>query len=248
LSLKIDIITLFPDLIRAAVDHSMIKRAQTGALVEIAARDLRDWTHDKRRTVDDSPYGGGAGMVLKPEPLFEAVEAIRTPESRVVLMTPQGKSFDQEKARRYAQLPHLVLICGHYEGFDERIREHLVDEELSIGDYVLTGGELAALVVTDAVTRLIPGVLGNSESADAETFEGDLLEYPQYTRPVSFRGWSVPEVLLSGHHGEVAKWRKGEQERRTQERRPDLWERYQRRAALKPPAKQISRPTARDEE
>lgn len=229
MSVRIDILTLFPDLIRSALDHSIIKRAQASALVDIRSRDLRDWTHDKRRTVDDAPYGGGAGMVLKPEPVFEAVEALRgesSAEARVVLLTPQGSRYDQRVARRLAQtISHLILICGHYEGFDERIREHLVDEEISIGDYVLTGGELAALVIVDSIVRLLPGALGNSESTEGESFEDDLLEYPQYTRPAVFRGWSVPDVLVSGHHAEVAKWRRSSQELRTQVRRPDMWER-----------------------
>ena len=239
--MRIDILTLFPELIRAAVDHSILKRARAAGLITVEAHDLRDWTHDKRRTVDDAPYGGGAGMVMKPEPVFEAVEALRTRggnlaesgAARVILMTPQGKPFEQSVVRRLASDErHLLLLCGHYEGFDERIREHLADEEISIGDYVLTGGELAALVVTDAVARLLPGVLGNEQSAAGESFEGDLLEYPQYTRPLEFRGWSVPGALVSGHHGEVAQWRLAEQERRTRERRPDLWERYLR---SKPP-------------
>ncbi len=214
-SLRIDILTLFPDFIRSAVEHSIIKRAQAGGFVEIVARDLRDWTHDKRRTVNDTPYGGGAGMVMKPEPLFEAVEELRGERTRVILLTPQGRVFTQRYANAFALEDHLLLICGHYEGFDERVREHLVDDEISIGDYVVTGGELPALVVTDAVVRLIPGVLGNAESASSETFEGNLLEYPQYTRPADFRGWKVPDVLVSGHHAEVAKWRLAEQEKRT---------------------------------
>jgi tRNA (guanine37-N1)-methyltransferase len=224
LTLRIDILTLFPEFIRSAVDHSILKRARVGGQVEIEPHDLRDWTHDKRRTVDDAPFGGGAGMVIKPEPVFEAVEALRRQRTRVVLLTPQGVPYTQAAAKRYACTPEtgLLLVCGHYEGFDERIREHLADEEVSIGDYVLTGGELAALVVVDSVVRLLPGVLGNSDSAAAESFEDDLLEYPQYTRPATYRGWSVPEVLVSGHHAEVAKWRKTEQERRTRQRRPDL--------------------------
>ncbi len=253
--MRIDILTLFPELIRAAVDHSILKRARAAGLITVDAHDLRDWTHDKRRTVDDAPYGGGAGMVMKPEPVFEAVEALRSRGNegeevesggaRVILMTPQGRPFEQSVARRLASDErHLLLICGHYEGFDERIREHLADEEISIGDYVLTGGELAALVVTDAVARLLPGVLGNEQSAAGESFEGDLLEYPQYTRPPEFRGWSVPGALVSGHHVEVAKWRLAEQEQRTRERRPDLWERYLR---SKPPEPAISKRAQRRE-
>jgi tRNA (guanine37-N1)-methyltransferase len=221
--LRIDIVTLFPEFIASALDHSILKRALASESVAIAAHDLRDWTHDKRRTVDDAPYGGGAGMVLKPEPLFEAVEAIRAESAKVILMTPQGATFDQACAKRLAAFDgQIILLCGHYEGFDERVREYLVDEELSVGDYVLTGGELAALVITDAVVRLLPGVLGNEDSAQNETFEDGLLEFPQYTRPAVYRGWSVPDVLVSGNHGEVAKWRKKQQEIRTKERRPDL--------------------------
>jgi tRNA (guanine37-N1)-methyltransferase len=227
LKLRIDILTLFPELIGSAVDHSILKRAQSAGVVEITPRDLRDWTHDKRRTVDDAPFGGGAGMVLKPEPVFEAIETLRDEGSKVILLTPQGAPYTQSVARRYASSEtHLILVCGHYEGFDERIREHLADEEISVGDYILTGGELAALIVTDSVVRLMPGVLGNCDSTTSESFEEDLLEYPQYTRPAVFRDWSVPEVLVSGHHAEVARWRKAEQERRTAERRPDLWDRY----------------------
>ena len=231
MSLRVDILTLFPEFVAAALDHSILKRAQANGLIEVNARNLRDWTHDKRKTVDDAPFGGGAGVVLKPEPVFEAVEELRTDASRVVLLTPQGTPYTQQTAKRYASESteaHLILICGHYEGFDERIREHLADEEVSIGDYVLTGGELAALVIVDSVARLLPGVLGNGESAAAETFEDDLLEYPQYTRPATYREWTVPEVLVSGHHAEVAKWRRQEQERRTRERRPDLWIRSNR--------------------
>ena len=234
--MRIDILTLFPDVIRAGVDHSILKRARAGGRATIAAHDLRDWTHDKRRTVDDAPYGGGAGMVLKPEPIFEAVDALRGPNARVLLLTPQGARYDQTTARRLAaERRDLLLVCGHYEGFDERVREHLGADEISIGDFVLTGGELAALVVVDSVIRLIPGVLGNEQSAASESFEDDLLEYPQYTRPPVFRGWSVPDVLVSGHHGEVARWRKSEQETRTQERRPDIWERYIRAHPPVPP-------------
>jgi tRNA (guanine37-N1)-methyltransferase len=222
-TLRIDIVTLFPEFVRAGFEHSILKRAIAADLVKIEAHDLRDWTHDKRRSVDDSPYGGGAGMVLKPEPLFEAVDALKTEKSRIILMTPQGERFDQNAAKRLAALDgQIILLCGHYEGFDERVREHLVDEEISIGDYVLTGGELAALVVTDAIARLLPGVLGNGESSQNETFEDGLLEYPQYTRPATYRGWSVPDVLVSGHHAEVAKWRHQEQVNRTKKRRPDL--------------------------
>lgn len=224
--MRIDVITIFPDLVRGAVGHSIVRRAQEEGRVQIAVHDLRDFTSDKRRTVDDTPYGGGAGMVLKPEPIFDAVESVATPSAKIALLTPQGETLTQEKARALSQVEHLVLICGHYEGFDERVREHLATEEISIGDYILTGGELPALVVIDSVVRLLPGVLGNEASAHSETFEDNLLEYPQYTRPAEFRGWPVPEILLSGHHGEVEKWRKAQQEERTRRRRPDLWARH----------------------
>lgn len=228
--MNIDIVTIFPEMIRSAVGYSIVSRAQTEDLVHIRAVDLRDFTADKRRTVDDTPYGGGAGMVMKPEPVFDAVESLGADDARVVLMTPQGRPFSQEIAREFARARHLVLVCGHYEGFDERIREHLATDEVSIGDYVLTGGELPALVIVDAVVRLIPGVLGNQSSLGDESFEQDLLEYPQFTRPAAYRGWSVPDVLLSGHHGEIARWRRRQQEQRTRDRRPDLWERHIERA------------------
>ena len=217
----------FPELIRGALGYSILARAQEAKHVEIVAHDLRDYTSDKRRTIDFPPYGGGAGMVMKPEPVFDAVEAIAGYESaRIILMTPQGRPFTQAVARELSESKHIVLICGHYEGFDERIREHLATEEVSVGDYVLTGGELPALVIVDAVSRLLPGVLGNEDSLGAESFESDLLEYPQYTRPADYRGWPVPDVLLSGHHAEIAKWRLEQQEVRTEQRRPDLWARY----------------------
>jgi tRNA (guanine37-N1)-methyltransferase len=224
--MRIDVITIFPDLVRDAVGHSIVRRARDEGRVTITVLDLRDFTKDKRRTVDDTPYGGGAGMVLKPEPIFEAVESVATPAAKIVLLTPQGKTLTQEMARALSREAHLVLVCGHYEGFDERVREHLATDEISIGDYVLTGGELPALVMIDSVTRLLPGVLGNEASVHSETFEDDLLEYPQYTRPPEYRGWQVPEVLLSGHHGEVEKWRRARQEERTRGRRPDLWEKH----------------------
>lgn len=223
--MRIDVVTIFPDLVRGALGYSIVKRALDEARAQVQVIDLRDFTSDKRRTVDDTPYGGGAGMVMKPEPVFAAVESVAGEDTRVALMTPQGEPFSQRKARELSHESHLVLVCGHYEGFDERIREHLATDEISIGDYVLTGGELPALVVIDAVVRLLPGVLGNEASAHSETFEGDLLEYPQYTRPANFRGWIVPEILLSGHHGEVEKWRRALQEERTRGRRPDLWSR-----------------------
>lgn len=223
--MRIDVVTIFPDLVRGALGYSIVKRALDEGRAQVQVIDLRDFTADKRRTVDDTPYGGGAGMVMKPEPVFAAVESVAGAGTRVALMTPQGRPFTQSTARELSKVEHLVLVCGHYEGFDERIREHLATDEISIGDYVLTGGELPALVVIDAVVRLLPGVLGNEASADSETFEDDLLEYPQYTRPVEFRGWRVPDILLSGHHAEVEKWRCAQQEERTRARRPDLWKR-----------------------
>jgi len=210
-------------------DNSILKRAVAQGLVNFNIHDIRNYTHDKHHTTDDYAYGGGAGMVMKPEPVFEAVETVRSdaPEmagkkAAVILLTPQGRRFSQSIASELAQYDWLMLICGHYEGVDERIREHLVDDEISIGDYVLTGGELPAMVVADAVVRLLPGVLGSGESLLYESHTGGLLEYPQYTRPEVFRGWEVPEVLRSGNHGEIARWRRIQTIKRTAERRPDL--------------------------
>ncbi len=232
--LRFDILTLFPDMFVAPLGQSMVGRAQQAGLVEIAVHQLRDWTTDRHRTVDDYAYGGGKGMVLKPEPIFAAVEALRRPQQQVILMDPAGERFGQRIGRELARQEALLLICGHYEGVDERVREHLVDRELSIGDYVLTGGELPAMVVVDAVTRLVPGVLAEG-SAQEESFGADpagepsvdeaartLLEYAQYTRPAEFRGWRVPEVLLSGDHARIARWRREQALQRTGRRRPDL--------------------------
>ena len=222
--MRIDVITIFPDMIRSALGFSILKRAQDAGVLEIFVHDLRDFAPGVHRSTDDTPYGGGAGMVMRAGPLFDAVESLpRLPETRVALMTPQGETWTQAKAQKCANCPHLVLLCGHYEGFDERVREHLATEEISVGDYVLTGGELPALVVIDSITRLLPSALGSAESAEDDTFSEGLLEYPHYTRPPEFRGWRVPDVLLSGHHAEIAKWRRKEQFRRTQARRPDLW-------------------------
>ena len=206
------------------MDESILKRARENGLVQVRVHNLRDFTHDKHRVVDDRPYGGGPGMLMKPEPIFEAVEKLQRPDSCVVLMTPQGQSFTQALASEFAGRPHLIIICGHYEGVDERVRVGLVDEEISIGDYVLTNGALAAAVVVDAVTRLLPGAIGHEQSAADDSFATGLLEGPQYTRPPEFRGMRVPDVLLSGDHGEVAKWRAAESQRRTRQRRPDLLE------------------------
>ena len=220
--MEIDILTLFPRIFEGPLDESILKRARERGLVQVRIHNLRDYTHDKHHVVDDKPYGGGPGMLMKPEPIFEAVEALRRPDTRVVLMTPQGQPLTQQRAQTFAQKPHLLILCGHYEGVDERVREALVDEEVSIGDYVLTNGALAAAVLVDAVVRLVPGVLGDDESAHQDSFAGGLLEGPQYTRPPEFRGMRVPEVLLSGDHGAIAVWRAEQARRRTRERRPDL--------------------------
>jgi len=208
-------------------DESMIKRAKEKGILKIKLHDLRQFTHDKHRTVDDAPYGGGAGMVMKPRPLFEAVEKIKEEidsSSRVILLSPQGRPLNQEKVKELAKERGLIFICGHYEGVDERVREHLVDEEISLGDYVLTGGELAAMVVVDAVARMLPGVLGSEDSAREDSFYEGLLDYPQYTRPSDFRGWKVPSVLLSGNHQKVKEWRRKKMLEATLRKRPDLLE------------------------
>ena len=220
--MKVDVITLFPGMFRGLLEESILGRARDRGLLEIGVHNLRDFATGRHQVVDDYTFGGGPGMVLKPEPIFAAVESLRREGSRVVLMSPQGRVFRQAIAQQLSRLEHLVLLCGHYEGVDERVREQLVDDELSIGDYVLTGGELAAMVVVDAVTRLIPGVLGGEESTLEESFAAGLLEYPHYTRPASFRGWEVPEVLLSGDHARVARWRREQSLLRTLRRRPEL--------------------------
>ena len=220
---QIDILSLFPAIATAALGESMMRRAQEKGAVAVRSLDLRDWTHDRHRTADDAPYGGGQGMVMKCGPIFEAIEAIRTPEARVVYLSPCGRRFDQTIAREYAERGgHTILLCGHYEGVDQRVLDHLVDDELSIGDYVLTNGVVAAVVFVDAIVRLLPGVLGDENSAPDDSFASGLLEYPHYTRPEDFRGWKVPEILLSGHHGEIAKWRRQQAIERTRQRRPDL--------------------------
>jgi tRNA (guanine37-N1)-methyltransferase len=228
--MRIDIITLFPNFFEVPFSFGIFKRAIDNGLVDINLVNIRDYTHDKHHTADDYPYGGGAGMVLKPEPVFEAVEAIKSVdgdwsrEPRVVLLTPQGRIFSQEMAGEFSGETRLAFICGHYEGIDERVREHVVTDEVSIGDYVLTGGEIPAMVVIDAVIRLLPGVLGSEESPIDDSHASGLLEYPQYTRPADYRGWKVPEILLSGNHAEIAKWRREQIIRRTLERRPELLE------------------------
>ena len=220
--MRIDVLTLFPGMFSGPLDESIVGRARTQGLLDLRIVNLRDYTHDRHKTVDDKPFGGGPGMLLKPEPIFEAVENLRREKTQVVLLTPAGRSFTQAIARELVELEDLLLICGSYEGFDERVRENLADDELSIGDYVLTNGALPAMVVIDAVTRLLPGVLGDDESSRDESFSHGFLEYPHYTRPADFRGMKVPEVLLSGNHAEIAKWRREQARVRTEERSPDL--------------------------
>ena len=223
--MRIDIITIFPEMFSCVLDESIIKRAQKKEKVKIFVHDPRDYTLDKHRKVDDRPFGGGSGMLMQAEPIFRAVEAIRKKikaKAKVILLCPQGKTFTQSKAKVLSGCGNLIFICGHYEGIDERVRQYLADEEISIGDYVLTGGELAAMVLVDSIIRLIPGVLGDKNSLNFESLEGNLLEYPQYTRPAKFRKWPVPEVLVSGDHDRIAVWRKKEALKRTKERRPDL--------------------------
>ena len=221
----VDIVTIFPAMVEAALAEGVVGRARESGLVDIRVRDLRAFTDDRHRTVDDMPFGGGPGMVLKPEPLFRAVEAIaieRGAPSAVILTTPQGKRFTHAEALRFSRLDRVVVLCGRYEGVDERVAATLVTDEVSIGDYVLTGGELPALVVVDAAVRLVPGVVGDEASIEHDSFVRGLLDHPQYTRPVVCRGLPVPDVLLSGHHAEIERWRRGQRVRRTLERRPDL--------------------------
>ena len=221
--MRLDILTLFPAICEGAFGVSMMKRAQDSGLVQVNIRNLRDWATDRHRTTDDVPFGGGPGMVLKPEPIFAAIEELRGPDTHVILMTPQGSRFDQLVATRLSTKSHLLVICGHYEGIDHRVVDELVHEEISIGDYVLTNGALAAAVLGDAVIRLIPGVLGDDTSATDDSFSaGRGLEAPQYTRPAEFRGLKVPEVLLSGNHAAIAKWRAERGRERTRRNRPDL--------------------------
>jgi tRNA (guanine37-N1)-methyltransferase len=226
--MKIEILTLFPEICRAPLAESMMKRAQENGALDLRIHNLRDWTTDKHHVVDDAPFGGGQGMVMKPEPIFAAVEDLKSKsenrQSRIILMSPAGRKFDQQMAVKLSGESHLIVICGHYEGVDHRVVEHLVDEEISIGDYVLTNGAIAAVVLVDAVVRLLPGVLGDEQSAADDSFgpEAAGLEGPQYTRPAEFRGWKVPEVLLSGNHSEIAKWRKEQGRQRTEKNRPDL--------------------------
>src|ERR1700726_454376 len=236
--MKIDILTLFPEICRAPLSESMMKRAQENKLFDLRIHNLRDWAKDKHHIVDDAPFGGGQGMVMKPDPIFGAVEELRNREgktsnaehrtsnpdvaAKIILMSPAGKRFDQAMATQLSSESHLIVICGHYEGVDHRVIEHLVDLEISIGDYVLTNGAIAAVVLVDALVRLLPGALGHEHSAGDDSFSTELLEGPQYTRPAEFRSWKVPEILLSGNHAEIAKWRKEQALKRTKQSRPDL--------------------------
>lgn len=227
--MRIDVVTVFPQMIAEAVGHSIVKRAQDAGLVTINVVNLRDYATDRHHTTDDTPCGGGGGMIMKVEPIARALDALR-PEAepcRVILTDPQGEVFTQPKARELAAESHLIFLCGHYEGVDERVREHLITDELSIGDYILTGGELPALVMIDAITRLQAGALGDEEAPQKDSFSENLLQYPHYTHPRTFRGWEVPEILFSGHHAEIERWRRKQQLIRTRERRPDLWAKHE---------------------
>ena len=227
--IRFDVLSIFPEMLQSPLEFSLLKKAREKGLIEVGLHNIRDWAQDKHRMTDDAPYGGGCGMVMKVEPVARAVAAVKQAgeASLVVLLTPQGEIFNQTIAAELARQKQIILICGRYEGFDERIREHLADREISLGDYILTGGELSALVVIDATARLIPGVLGNDASASGESFSQGLLEYPQYTRPAEYSGWPVPEVLLSGNHARIERWQRIEALRRTWRRRPELLEKTQ---------------------
>ena len=222
--IRFDILTIFPEMFVSPFQASMLKAAQEKGILDIRVHNIRDYASDKHRMTDDAPYGGGCGMVMKVEPITKALRSIQriADQSSVILMTPQGKRLDQSMVEELSSLPQIILICGHYEGVDERIRQYLVDQEISVGDYILTGGEIPAMLVVDAVSRLIPGVLGNTESVKSESFSMGLLEYPQYTRPGEYNGWAVPDILLSGHHQAITAWRRQESLKRTLKRRPDL--------------------------
>jgi tRNA (guanine37-N1)-methyltransferase len=239
--IKFDILSIFPEMFFSPLNFSLLKKAQEKGLINVCLHDIRNWTSDKHKMTDDAPYGGGCGMVMKVEPVERAVAEIKGNggESQVILMTPQGVTFNQEIAMDLALEPQIIIICGRYEGVDERIRTHLVDREISIGDFVLTGGELSALVLIDAVSRLVPGVLGNAQSTSSESFSNGLLEYPQYTRPADYKGLRVPEVLISGNHAEIELWRKRESLRRTYKRRPDLLKKLELSAEDKKKMEQI---------
>jgi tRNA (guanine37-N1)-methyltransferase len=225
--MRIDIVTLFPEICRAPLSESIMKRAQEKRIVELFIHNLRDWTTDKHHVVDDAPFGGGQGMVMKPEPIFAAVEDLKKQTlngaPKVILMSPGGGRLEQQMAQQLSQEAHLIIVSGHYEGVDHRVIEHLIDLEISIGDYVLTNGGIAAVVLVDSIVRLLPGTLGHEQSAGDDSFSNGLLEAPQYTRPADFRGWKVPDVLLSGNHSEIAKWREEQAITRTRENRPDLF-------------------------
>ena len=226
--MKIDYLTLFPEMFDGVLNHSILKRAQDKNIIEVNTVNFRDYAENKHNQVDDYPYGGGQGMVLKPEPVFNAMQDLkRTDKTRVILMCPQGRPFSQAIAKELSEAEHIVFICGHYKGYDERIRENLVTDEISMGDYVLTGGELPAMTMTDAIVRLIPGVLGNEQSHQDDSFSDGLLEFPQYTRPREYKGMTVPDVLLSGNHANIEKWRYEQKLIRTLHKRPDLLEKYQ---------------------
>ena len=233
--IRFDVLSIFPEMLVSPLSFSLLKKAQEKGLVEVSLHDIRDWAEDKHKMTDDAPYGSGCGMVMKVEPVEKALAAVKNSEKKalVVLMTPQGETLNQEIAKELAEKEQVIIICGRYEGVDERIREHLTDREISIGDYILTGGELSALVLIDAVSRFIPGVLGNSESTLNESFSHGFLEYPQYTRPAEYKGWKVPEVLVSGNHAEIERWRRYESLKRTYKRRPDLLEKTELSAADK---------------
>ncbi|MDX9746771.1 MAG: tRNA (guanosine(37)-N1)-methyltransferase TrmD [Syntrophales bacterium] len=235
--IRFDILSVFPEMFESPFHVSLLKRAQERGLIEIALHNIRDYASDKHRMTDDVPYGGGCGMVMKVDPIASALHAVKREDALVVLLTPQGECFNQTIASELASFSRIVLICGRYEGVDERVRQYLTDREISIGDYIMTGGELSAMVIVDAVSRLVPGVLGNSESVVSESFAAGLLEYPQYTRPAEYKGWKVPDVLLSGNHREIDLWRKKESLRRTLIRRPDLL----RNAGLSEEEKEILR-------
>lgn len=222
--IRIDLVTIFPDIFDGVLNTSIVKRGRDRGLLDIRPVDLRDFTTDRQRQTDDTPFGGGAGMVMKPDPLFRCVESLSegVPAPRVILTSPAGAPYNQRKAEEFAACPHLIILCGRYEGVDDRVREHLVTDEVSLGDFILTGGEIAAMAILDSVARLIPGVLGREESAEEESFSEGLLEYPQYTRPAAYRAWSVPDVLLGGNHEAIRRWRRKESIRRTLLHRPDL--------------------------
>lgn len=227
--IRFDVLSIFPEMFQSPLNYSLLKKAQDKGLIQVFFHNIRDWAEDKHKMTDDAPYGSGCGMVMKVEPVEKALNSIikEDMDPLVILMTPQGETFNQKIAVELAGQKQIIIICGRYEGVDERIRQHLTDREISIGDYILTGGELSAMVLIDAVSRLVPGVLGNDQSVEGESFSQGLLEYPQYTRPAEYKGWKVPEVLLSGNHAEIEKWRKTESLRKTYKKRPDLLEKTQ---------------------